>query len=136
MCRGTSVPSQVVREWQSGSWMAGRGSFLNTSQKKEMAVVKIMLFLFSGAISDKVIKMRNFLKNIYSNRKTLGDCFSRSISSLLLLLILQLKNQNIYINSKQICETWKVQQNSFFKSERKHYYYNSESIPCWQNASW
>lgn len=63
-------------------------------QKKEVVITKKELFVFSGSINTHVINMRHFLKNTYSN--TLKDCFSRSRSSLLLLLILQLKKIRIY----------------------------------------
>lgn len=52
--------------------MAGQGSFLITLQRKEVVTANLM-FLFSGAISAKIIKMRNFLKNIYRYSGTLGD---------------------------------------------------------------
>lgn len=52
--------------------MAGQGSFLITLQRKEVVTANLM-FLFSGAISAKIIKMRNFLKNIYRCSETLGD---------------------------------------------------------------
>ena len=116
-------------------------------QRKEVVITKIKLFLFAGSINTHVTNIRNFLTNIYRYRKTLRVCFSRLVSILLLLLILRLKTQNIYINRRRICYTWRetcskipssCQKGAIWTTVQKQYHadklFPGKSISSWQWA--
>lgn len=82
ICRGTLVPSQVV--WVTDrvdpGWPDKEVSLTHYKGKKWL-FQKWGCFFFPGATNVKIIKMRNFLKNIYRYSKIRGDCISRSIKA-------------------------------------------------------